>query len=425
MSRPYAPAAPASLAVSLVLPCTLLGLLVGCEEAASPGGGVAVPVAAVADVGSRPASEDSNAASDAAAPVASNAPADPTLDGMAALPGGSFRMGTVDPPRLHADEAPVREVTLSPFWMDETEVTNDQFAAFVEATGYVTAAEKPIRKEDLAGMVPEEFLAQIPEEGLEPGSVCLSPTFDPRMALRIGQDPNLVVAAGVWQMQQGADWRHPRGPDSDIEGKGDHPVVHISWDDANAYGRWAGKQLPTEAQWEYAARAGHEGREFPWGDELVPEGEDGAPNHVANVYQGRFPFEDSGADGYEGSSPVRAFPPNDWGLYALSGNVWEWCRDWYRPDYYATGPDRDPPGPGSSFDPNENIPKRIQRGGSFLCSDNYCTGYRVASRMKGDPGTGSYHCGFRCVVEDVEEWRNAPRWAARANESNPETRENQ
>ena len=345
----------------------------------------------------------------AAAPTAPAVrPADPTADGMVAVPGGAFRMGTDDPPRLHTDESPAREVTLSPFWIDATEVTNDEFAAFVAATGYVTAAEKPITRDDLRGQVPDAFLAQIPDGGLEPGSVCLSADFDRRTAAYIGQNPNLVVAAGVWKMQDGANWRRPEGPGSSIEGRGDHPVVHVSWDDAAAYAKWAGKKLPTEAQWEYAARGGAAGREYPWGNDLVPGGK-----HRANVYQGRFPFEDSEADGYGRTAPVRAFPPNEWGLYAVSGNVWEWCRDWYRHDYYATAPDADPPGPADSFDPNEpNLPKRVQRGGSFLCSDNYCTGYRLASRMKGDPGTGSFHCGFRCVVEDVEEWESAPRWAA-------------
>ena len=402
---PFAVRSGASPAAALCLTVALAG----CDAATSPG-------AATAPGAATPAALETVAAKPepAAPPVA---PADPTGDGMAAIPGGAFRMGTADPPRLHSDESPPHTVTLSPFWMDETEVTNDQFAAFVAATGYVTAAERPITRADLAGQVSLEFLANMPEEGLPPSSICMSPKFDPYLAAGISENPNLVYAAGIWVAEPGANWRHPRGPGSDIGGKGDHPVVHVTWEDAAAYAAWAGKQLPTEAQWEYAARGGAAGREYPWGDELVPAGAEGA-QHRANIYQGRFPFEDSGADGYTATAPVRAFPPNAFGLYALSGNVWEWCRDWYRADYYAAAPPADPPGPASSFDPAEpNVPKRVQRGGSFLCSDNYCTGYRVASRMKGDPGTGSFHCGFRCVVEDVRAWRRAPRWAAGAVDS--------
>ena len=360
--------------------------LVGCDTPA----GADPPAAAVA------------AAADPYAGVADELAA----DGMAFVPGGSFTMGTADPPRLHGDESPARRVSLDPFYIDKTEVTNAEFARFVGATGYVTTAERPITREDLAGQAPPEFLASMPDGGLPPASVCMSGSFDPALAGRIGENPALVYAAGIWKAEPGADWRRPTGLNSSIEGKDDYPVVHISHDDALAYAAWAGKALPTEAQWEYAARGGPaaNGSEYPWGNEKTPGGE-----HRANIYQGRFPFEDRGEDGYPGSAPVASFPPNELGLYDMSGNVWEWCRDWYRGDYYSTAPDANPPGPADSFDPAEpNVPKRVQRGGSFLCSDNYCTGYRAASRMKGDPKTGSFHCGFRCVVDDPAAWATAP-----------------
>ena len=366
---------------------------------ASSPGPAPTPVAAVEERPAAPAV----AAADLAAALAA--------DGMVKLPGGPFVRGTDDPPRLHGDESPARTLTLSPFWMDRHEVTNAEFARFVGATGYVTTAERPITRDDLAGQVPAAVLATIPDEGLPPGSVCFNEGFDRRVAAGIPENPNLVVAAGVWNIEPGADWRHPTGPGSDIAEKMDHPVVHVSHDDAVAYCRWAGKNLPTEAQWEYAARSGGEagsdappGREHPWGDAKTPGGE-----HRGNIYQGRFPYEDSGADGFTGTAPVGSFAPNPLGLHDLGGNVWEWCRDWYRPDYYESCPAADPPGPTSSFDPNEpHLPKRVQRGGSFLCSDTYCTGYRSASRMKGDPATGSFHCGFRCVVEDPAAWASAP-----------------
>ena len=385
---PFAWALP--LAVAAALP-----LLAGCDEPA-PADAPAVPhVETAADAGAGFA--DADVAEDLAAA------------GMVAVPGGSFTMGTADPPRLHADEAPARRVRLDPFWIDATEVTNAEFAAFVDATGYVTTAERPVTREDLRGQVPDAVLAQIPEAGLDPMSVCFNSSFDPQLAADIGENPRLVVAAGVWKMEPGANWRRPGGPDTSIEGKENYPVVHVSHDDAAAYAAWAGKRLPTEAQWEYAARGGPDapgGNEYPWGNVKVPGGE-----HRANIYQGKFPFEDRGEDGFAGPAPVKSFPPNALGLYDASGNVWEWCRDWYRPDYYGVAPDDDPPGPSSGFDPDEpNVPKRVQRGGSFLCSDNYCTGYRAASRMKGDPQTGSFHCGFRCVVEDPAAWANAPAW---------------
>ena len=369
----------------------------------------------------RPAAEPAFDPLAAAAPVGQR-PADPAGDGMVRVAAGTFVMGTDDPPVLHGDESPAHPVRLSDYWIDAHEVTNAEFAAFVKATGYVTTAEKRITKADFAGQVPDDVWAQLPSEGFDPASICFNPNFDRRLAGGIGKsNPGLVLAAGVWQAVPGADWKHPQGPGSDLEGRMNHPVVHVSWDDAVAYCEWAGTALPTEAQWECAARGGTDRTvrtEFPWGDE-PPAGTkaaDPGDPPAANIWQGTFPLENSLTDGHAATAPVGSYPPNPLGLHDLGGNVWEWCRDWYRAETYErhTASDDaavDPPGPADSFDPNEpNIPKRIQRGGSFMCSDTYCDGYRTASRMKGDPATGSFHCGFRCVVEDVDEWRDAPRW---------------
>jgi formylglycine-generating enzyme required for sulfatase activity len=196
-----------------------------------------------------------------------------------------------------------------------------------------------------------------------------------------------------WTYLPGACWRHPEGPGSDLKGRERHPVVHIAWEDAAAYAKWAGKRLPTEAEWERAARGGVGGRRYYWGDELLPGGQ-----WMANVWQGTFPVEDRAEDGHHGTAPVGSYPPNGYGLYDMAGNVWEWCADWYRPDYYAASPAHDPPGPADSFDPDApGEPRRVQRGGSFLCSDNYCVRYRAGARGKGDPATGLAHTGFRCV----------------------------
>jgi formylglycine-generating enzyme required for sulfatase activity len=198
----------------------------------------------------------------------------------------------------------------------------------------------------------------------------------------------------------GANWRHPEGPQSNIKGKADYPVVHIAYPDAVAYAKWAGKRLPTEAEWEFAARGGLSGKTYFWGDQLRPGGK-----FMANTYQGRFPVKDTGEDGFTGSSPVKSFPPNGYGLYDMAGNVWQWCSDWYRPDYYAQltavgGVTRNPQGPGSPFDPSEpSEKKRAQRGGSFLCTDQYCTRYMMGSRGKGEVNTGCNHLGFRCVKD--------------------------
>jgi formylglycine-generating enzyme required for sulfatase activity len=285
------------------------------------------------------------------------------------------------------DERPAHEVVLDGFWMDETEVTNAQFAEFVGATKYQTIAERTPKREDFLGQV--ENIDDIPAENLVAGSLCFNPDFD-RLTLR--RDGPLWPYQ-VWKYVRGADWKHPSGPDSSIDEIPDHPVVHVAWVDAVAYCEWAQKRLPTEAEWEYAARGGLVGRKYPWGDELTPDGA-----WRTNIWQGEFPNENKNADGYVTTAPVRAFPANGFGLFGVSGNVWEWCQDYYRPDYYEVSPRRNPQGPPDSLDPNEpGIEKRVQRGGSFLCNANYCLGYRVSARMKGEPESGSYHVGFRCV----------------------------
>lgn len=326
--------------------------------------------------------------------VTVDAPA-PSPAGMKWIPGGTYRMGNAA--GNHEDERPEHNVTIDGFWMDETEVTNDQFQKFVEATGYVTIAERKPKREDIEAQVPAG--TKIEESMLVAGSICFNPQFD----MRTLRKDFANWPYQVWKYEPGADWRHPLGPQSSIEDRIDHPVIHISWDDAQEYCRWAGRRLPTEAEWERAARGGLAGNEYPWGRERNPDGK-----WMNNIWQGTFPEKHTVQDGFEGTSPVKSFAPNGYGLYDMSGNVWEWCHDWYRPDYYSISPSRNPTGPQDSFDPNEpTIPKRIQRGGSFMCSDDYCTGYRVSARMKGDVLSGTFHCGFRTVLtpkmrEEVE-----------------------
>ncbi len=304
--------------------------------------------------------------------------------GMVWIPGGVFVMGNNPGP---PDEAPRHPVALDGFWMAPYEITNAQFAEFTEATGYITLAERqPELRSIKAGSVYEQ--AAILEELNQPGSICSLP-----LNSRQDIDP-LRGAYSWWQYVPGACWKHPEGPDSDIRDRMDHPVVHVSWLDAQAYCEWAGRALPTEAQWEYAARGGHDGRVYPWGSTQRP---DGRWKH--NIWQGTFPIEDTGEDGFVGTAPVGSFEPNDFGLYDMSGNVWEWCQDYYRPDYYAVSPLRNPPGPSESLDPQEpDIIKRVQRGGSFMCSDQYCIGYRVSARMKGEEDSGAFHTGFRTIM---------------------------
>jgi formylglycine-generating enzyme required for sulfatase activity len=282
---------------------------------------------------------------------------------------------------MHAteDSRPVHRVYVDGFWMDKTAVTNRQFAAFVKATGYVTVAERRPRAEDFPGA---------PRENLVAGSVVFSP---PAQAVPLDDHFRW------WSYVKGANWRHPLGPTSSIIGKEMMPVVQVAYDDALAYATWAGKRLPTEAEWEFAARGGLTGQVYAWGNELRKGG-----RWMANIHQGHFPDHDTGEDGFAGLAPVAQFPPNGYGLYDVAGNVWEWVSDWYRADYYAElaarGVARNPQGPTSSFDPAEpDEQKRAMRGGSFLCTDQYCSRYMVGTRGKGEVSTGTNHLGFRTV----------------------------
>jgi sulfatase modifying factor 1 len=340
---------------------------------------------------SQPAGQPMTEAAEAAAfgptiPNTAPTPA-PAPGGMVWIPGGEFAMGATDPPaadpvgmQAAADARPIHRVFVDGFWMDKTDVTNEEFARFVKATGYATMAERTPRAEDFPGAPPDNLVA---------GSVVFTPPDHP---------VPLNDHYQWWSYIKGANWRHPDGPASSLKGREKYPVVHVAYEDALAYAKWAGKRLPTEAEWEFAARGGLAGKPYPWGDQFQPGGK-----WMANTHQGHFPNTDTGEDGHVGIAPVAEFPPNGYGLYDMAGNVWQWTSDWYRPDYYqqlaaAGGVTRNPRGPDAPYDPAEPTEKKkVHRGGSFLCTDQYCSRYVVGTRGKGEVSTGTNHLGFRCV----------------------------
>ena len=307
-------------------------------------------------------------------------------EGMVWIKPGTFEMGA-DNKQGYPDEYPKHSTTVHGFWMDATEVTNAQFAKFVSATGYITTAE---RKPDW-----NELKKQLPPGTPKPADsllVAASLVFDPPK-----EAVDLNDYSQWWVWKKGASWRHPHGPGSSIRGKENYPVVHVSWFDAVAYCKWAGKRLPAEAEWEWAARGGLQNKIYPWGDEPVDLGK-----VKANTWQGHFPYQNTLRDKYYGLAPVASFAPNGYGLYDMAGNAWEWCADYYNSNYYKTvaAGTADPKGPQKSYDPDEPYAKkRVIRGGSFLCNERYCTGYRVARRMKSTEDSGMEHLGFRCVED--------------------------
>jgi sulfatase modifying factor 1 len=300
-------------------------------------------------------------------------------DDMVWVAGGVFTMGSDD---HYPEEAPAHRVAVNGFWIDRHTVTNADFRRFVEATRYVTLAERPANPDDYPGAKPEL---------LQPSSVVFRKAAQP-VDLR---DPH-----NWWTYVAGADWRHPRGPGSSLQGLWNHPVVHVAFEDAQAYAQWVGKELPTEAEWEYAARGGLDGAEFAWGAELTPEG-----RHLANTWQGEFPWQNLAEDGHEWTAPVGSFPANGYGLYEMTGNVWEWTTDWYQEHGKIAHPccTLDNPRGGDreqSVDPrmpDVRIPRRVMKGGSYLCAPNYCRRYRPAARMAQPIDTSTCHVGFRCV----------------------------
>ncbi len=300
--------------------------------------------------------------------------------GMVWIAGGTFSMGS---DKYYPEEAPVHRVRVDGFWMDKFTVTNRDFARFVQETDYITFAEKPANPDDYPGAL---------SRMLAPASSMFRKPLGP---------VDVTNPYNWWVYVQGADWRHPRGPASSIRKIMDHPVVHVAYEDAQAYADWAGKELPSEAEWEFAARGGLEGADYVWGDDLTPAG-----RHMANTWQGEFPYRNSLEDGYEYTSPVGAFPPNGYGLHDMAGNVWQWTSDWYQDHGNAAHSCCTVPNPRGttreeSFDPHPNvvkIPRKVTKGGSHLCAPNYCRRYRPAARMAQPIDTSISHLGFRCIL---------------------------
>lgn len=300
------------------------------------------------------------------------------------ISGGTFLMGS---DRHYPEEAPAHRVTVDGFWMDRTPVTNRQFRAFIRATGHVTFAERVPDHQNYPGASPDMLFA---------GSLTFTPPRRPVDLRNMGE---------WWTLLAGADWRHPYGPGSNTNALDNHPVVHVTFADALAFAHWAGKELPTEAEWEFAARGGLEGAEYAWGNALVPDG-----RHMANTWQGAFPHENTNSDGFERTSPVTAFAPNGYGLYDVTGNVWEWTTDWYAPRHEAAALKsccipRNPRGGAEhlSYDltmPDIRIPRKVIKGGSHLCAPNYCRRYRPAARHAEPIDTSTSHLGFRCIWRD-------------------------
>lgn len=313
---------------------------------------------------------------------AGNKRLDNSTSGMILIPGGEFMMGA-NSPQSNPDEYPKHKVRVESFYMDIHEVTNRQFQEFVEETGYVTIAERAVDW--------EEIRAQVPPGTPKPHDSLLEPAS---MVFRSTEQlVNLNDPSKWWHWIRGADWKHPEGPSSSITGKLDHPVVHVSYKDVKAFADWAGKRLPTEVEWEWASRGGLDDPVYPWGNEPA---KDAAGK--ANFWQGIFPVRNTMVDGFIGTAPVMSYPPNGYGLYDMAGNVWEWCQDWYNSRAYDLKTASEARGPKTSFDPREpHVPKRVIRGGSFLCNDSYCSGYRVTRRMKSSEDSGLNHTGFRLV----------------------------